>query len=95
MNFFRVYATHLAERIEDLVKVDEDLAFRNLGDVVHALARIVSDPRILIGEAGEDGGDDFFEIASDFLQRQSAQGHISPGLQHIPVPELSRLPPVR
>jgi hypothetical protein len=67
------YSTHLAECIEDLVKVDEDLAFRDLGNVVHALARIVSNPRILIGEACEDGGYDFFEVARDFLQHPSAQ----------------------
>jgi hypothetical protein len=73
ISVFRAYITHLAERIEDLVKVDEDLAFRNLGNVVHALARIVSDSRILVGEAGENGGYDFFEIAGDFLHHGSAQ----------------------
>jgi hypothetical protein len=55
-----------------LIKVDEDLAFRNFGNVVHALARVVSNPRILIGEACEDWGYDFLEIAGDFLQHQSA-----------------------
>jgi hypothetical protein len=78
-----------------LVKVDEDLAFRDLGNVVHALARIVSNPRILIGEACEDGGYDFFEVASDFLQHPSAHIVVLPGLRCIPGPKLSRPPPVR
>ena len=51
----RVY--NLAESIEDLIEVDENLPFGDFGDVVHALARVVPDARILVGEAGKHGGD--------------------------------------
>lgn len=66
---------HLAERIEDLVKEDENLALCDFCDIVHALARIVTNAGIWVAEAGQDWGHDFFEIASDFLDTQS--GHVS------------------
>jgi hypothetical protein len=50
-----------------LVKVDEHLPLRNLCNIIHALAGIVADAGILVDKAGEDWRDDFFEIASDFL----------------------------
>jgi hypothetical protein len=58
---------YLAQGIEDLVEVDEHLALRDLGDVVHALAGIVADTGVWVAEAGEDGGHDLFQIASHFL----------------------------
>jgi hypothetical protein len=61
-----------------LVKVDEYLPLGDLCNVVHALTCIVSNTSILVAEAGEDWGDDFFEVASDFLQHASAtSSHVS------------------
>ena len=54
-----------------MVEVDEYLALGHLCDVVHALACIVPDTRILVAEAGQDGGHDLLEIAGDFW----AQGY--------------------
>lgn len=47
---------NLAECIEYLVKVYKNLAFGDLCDIVHALARVVSDTGILIGEASKNRG---------------------------------------
>ena len=58
---------NLAEGIKDLVKVEENLPFGNLGYVVHALAGVVSNARILVGEAGKDGWHDFFQVSSYIL----------------------------
>jgi hypothetical protein len=58
---------HLAESVKHLVEVDEYLTLGHLCDVVHALACIVPNSRILIAEAREDRGHDFFKIASYFL----------------------------
>jgi hypothetical protein len=52
--------SYFAQGIEHLVEVEQDLALCDLGNVVHALARIISNSSILIGKAGEDGRDDFF-----------------------------------
>ena len=89
-----IWHSHLAECIEYLVKVDENFTLRNLGDVVHAFTRIVSNTGVLVAKAGENWGDDFFEIASDFLHLQSAHKLSSVRLQYIQVPMLSRLQPV-
>ena len=43
------------ERIKDVVEVDEDFALGDLCNVVHALAGVVSDASILVGEASKDG----------------------------------------
>lgn len=59
--------TYLAQRVKHLVEVYQDLSLGDLCNVVHALARIVSDPSILIREASENGRDDLAEIAGDFL----------------------------
>lgn len=67
--------SYLAESIEDLIEVDENLALCNFGDVVHALAGVVSNTRILIAKACEDWRHDFLEVPSYFLlhhQRNSA-----------------------
>jgi hypothetical protein len=52
-----------------LVEVDEYFAFCDLCDVVHALAGIVPDTGILVGEAGEDRRNNLLEVAGDFLRR--------------------------
>lgn len=59
--------SHLAESVKHLVEVDEYLTLGHLCDVVHALACIVPNTRILVAEAREDWGHDFFEIAGYFL----------------------------
>lgn len=60
-------SAYFAEGVENFVKVEQDLAFGHLGDVVHALAGVVADTGILVGEAGEYGRDDLFEVSCDFL----------------------------
>jgi hypothetical protein len=59
--------SHLTERVKYVVKVYQNLALGYLCNVVHALASVVSYSGILIGEAGENRRDDFFEIAGNFL----------------------------
>ena len=58
---------HLAEGIEYVVEVDQDLAFCDLGDVVHGLAGVVSDTGILVSEASEDWRHDNFKVPSKLL----------------------------
>jgi hypothetical protein len=53
-----------------LVKVDEYFPLGDLCNVVHALARIVADAGILVAKTSKDWRDDFFEVASDFLQER-------------------------
>lgn len=62
---------YLAQRIEDLVEVNQNLALGHFCNVVHALAGIVADAGILVREAGEDGRDYFLEISGDFLSTVS------------------------
>jgi hypothetical protein len=59
--------SHLAQRIEYLVEVDEYLPLGHFRDIVHALARIVPNAGILVAEAREDWRYDLFEVAGDFL----------------------------
>lgn len=65
---------YLAERIEYIVEEEQDFAFRNLGDIIHALASIISDPCILIGKTGEHRRNDLFQILGNLLlsHRQSS-----------------------
>lgn len=55
----------LGEGIKDLVKVDEDFALADLGNVVEAFAGKVPDLAVWVGEAGEDGFGDLFEVWGD------------------------------
>lgn len=43
--------SHLSQSIEYLIEEEQDLSFGHLGNIVHALASIIADPRILIGKA--------------------------------------------
>lgn len=49
-----------------MVKVFENLALSNFGNVVHCFAGIVPNSCILIGEASQHGWDDDFEVARKF-----------------------------
>jgi hypothetical protein len=73
-----------------LVEVDEYLPFGDLCNVVHALACIVSNTSILVTEAGEDWGNDFFEVASDFLRHVLAPTSPISNVSGILVPMLLR-----
>lgn len=46
-------AAYLAKGVENVVEVDQDLALCDLGNVVHGLAGVITNTRILVGEAGE------------------------------------------
>ena len=43
--------TYFAKRIEDIIEEDQDFPFCDFGYIVHALARVVPDPGILICKA--------------------------------------------
>ena len=58
---------YLAKGVENVVEVDQDLAFSNLGYVVHGLAGVVPDAGILVSEAGEDGWYDKLKIPRKLL----------------------------
>lgn len=58
---------YLAQGIEDVVEEKQDLAFGNLGDVIHAFAGIVSDACILVGEACQHGRNDLFQILGNLV----------------------------
>lgn len=60
---------YLAEGIENVVKVFEDLPLGDFGNVVHCLACIVPNSCILIGEASQHRGDNDFEITRELLMR--------------------------
>ncbi len=51
-----------------MVKVDQDLALCDLGDVVHGLTGVVSDASILVSEAGEDWRHNDFKVPSKLLE---------------------------
>jgi hypothetical protein len=100
---------YLAESIEDVVEVQQNLALCDFGDVVHALARVVSHTGILVGEAGEHGRHDLVEVAGDFLWAaamscQLPATHVCMDVymvdiqlngEYIPAPRLSRQRPAR
>ena len=58
---------YLAEGVEDVVEINQNLAFCDLGYVVHGLAGIVSDPSILVGEACENWWYDDLEVPRKLL----------------------------
>jgi hypothetical protein len=60
--------TYLTKGVEDVVEVLEDLTLGDLGDVVHGLACIIPNPRILVRKAGQDRGHNDFEILGEFLR---------------------------
>lgn len=59
---------YFAELIEDAVKIDQYLALGNLGDVVHSLTCVVTNPSILICEASEDWGHNLVQISGQVLR---------------------------
>ena len=62
--------SYFAQRVKDLVEIDQNLPLGHLCYIVHALAGIVSYAGILIGKAGEDRRNDFFEIPGYLLKEQ-------------------------
>lgn len=48
----------LAERVEDIVEEDDEVAARHLGDVVKRLARVVAHAAVLVREGVENWGND-------------------------------------
>ena len=63
--------SYLAEGIEYVVKVHQDLPLCDLCNVVHGLAGIVPDPGILIGEACEDRRHYDVQVSGELLQRMA------------------------
>ena len=58
---------YLAESVKNIIEENQDLSLGNLGNIVHTLAGVISDPRILIGETCKDGRDYFFQISRYLL----------------------------
>lgn len=58
----------LAENVEDLVEVHQDLALGDLGDVVQRLAGVVPDVRVVVAKAGDDRMDDAVEILGELVR---------------------------
>lgn len=66
---------HLAEGVEYVIKIDENLALGNLGDIIHSFTGIVPHPRILVREASKHGGHDYFQILGQLLE--TSKGAVS------------------
>ena len=66
-DMFERGVAHLAEGVENVVEVDQDLALCDLGNVVHGLAGVVSNASILVSEAGKHWRYNDFEISSKLL----------------------------
>lgn len=60
--------THLAELVENAVKVDQNFALGNLGNVVHGFTSVVSHPSILVGETGKHRRYYLGQVARQFLE---------------------------
>ena len=58
---------YLAESVENVVEEEQNLSFRNLGYVVHALTGVVTDSSVLIRKAGKNWWYDSLQIASNII----------------------------
>ena len=63
----RGFQPYLAQGIEHIVEEKQDLAFRNLCDVIHAFAGIISDSCILIRETCQHRRNDLFQVLRNLL----------------------------
>lgn len=68
-----IKSTHLRQRIEYVIEEQQNLPLGHLGDVVHTLARIVSNPCILIREARQNRRYNLFEVRRNSLLSSSNQ----------------------
>jgi hypothetical protein len=84
---------HLAQSIENVVEEQKDLAFGNLGDIVHALTCVVTHASILISEASQDWWYDLCQISSNFILLPGQQ-MVRQCCTHLPIPMQSKLPPI-
>jgi len=75
---------YLAECVEDVVEVDENLPLGYLGDVIHGLARIVPNPGILIGKAGQDRRNNNLQVLGKLLfKRRGVEKSETVQMQHL------------
>ena len=61
---------YLAEGIEYVVEIFQDLPLSDLGNIVHRLASVVADTSILVGKASQHRGDYSLKISGQLLYRQ-------------------------
>lgn len=54
--------TNLAKGIKYVIEVDQNFTLSNFRDVIHRLARVIPDPGILVGKAGQYWGDNDAEV---------------------------------
>lgn len=59
---------HLRQRIKYFVEEWKHFSFRCLRDIVHAFARVVSDPSILVREAGKHRWYNLLQVPRDLLE---------------------------
>ena len=57
--------TYFGQRIKDVIEKEKYLPLSHLGNIVHALASIISNTRILIGEAGQHWRNNLLQIRRD------------------------------
>lgn len=69
--------THLRQSIKNIVEEKKYLSFSDLGDVVHALASIVSDTRILVREARQNWRHYLFEVRCYSFLHSSDQSELT------------------
>jgi hypothetical protein len=62
---------YLAEGIEYVVEIYQNLPFCYLCNVVHGLACVITNPCVLVSEAGQDWRNDLLQVSREFLQRVS------------------------
>jgi hypothetical protein len=62
--------SHLAQAVEYLIEVDEDLALADFGDVVQALGREVANPGFSIREAYQQCVDKAFHVGCNVCQQR-------------------------
>lgn len=60
-------AAYLAQSIEYVIEITQNLALSNFGDIVHGLACVVADAGVLVGKTSQDRRHDDLEILGQLL----------------------------
>lgn len=66
--------THLAQRVEYGVEIDQNFSLGDLGDVIHALAGKVPNSTLLIGEALDEGVHEFVHVLGHMGAKRNCGG---------------------
>lgn len=60
---------YLAESVEYVVKIYQNLSFCHLRNVVHSFACIITNPSVLVGEASQHWRNDLLQVSGELLGR--------------------------